>query len=142
MSEYYCHRCALAQPLFTPVQVDALNLTGSQYQLEKFVRHTMPTDYSGLLSVFDNPAYDKYKGFTVNGSASGSVERDDKGRTNIVWYAGQNIGVTYRDGVFFTTADTVKVVLVNNQIRIHSFPVDSFKYEKKKCKICGGDIIG
>jgi len=141
MSEYYCHSCALGQSLYQPVEPDKLNLTASQYQLNKFVKHTTPTSLAGTVSVFDDPGYDKYKLFTVNTSGSGSVERDDQGRTNIVWYAGEDIGITFVNGHFLTTGDTVKVVLHNNELKIHSFPVDSFKYEQKKCKACGRDII-
>jgi hypothetical protein len=48
MSEYYCHSCALAQKWFTtPVEVDKLNLTGSQYQLSKFIKHTTPVELVG-----------------------------------------------------------------------------------------------
>ena len=141
MSEYYCHSCALIQSLYQPVEPDKLNLTASQYQLNKFMKHTAPTSFLGTVSVFDDPSYDKYKSFTVNTSGSGSVERDDQGRTNVVWYAGKDIGVTYVNGQFLTTGDTVKVVLHDNQIKVHSFPVDSFTYERKKCRICGRDII-
>jgi hypothetical protein len=127
--------------LFKPIEADKLNLTGTQYQLDKFIKHTMPTNLSGLVSVFDQSPYEKYKGYTVSGSLSGSVEKDDKGRTNIVWYAGKNIGVTFDNGRFLADADTVKVVLIDNEVRVHSFPVDSFKLEKKKCANCGADIL-
>lgn len=141
VSEYYCHSCALGQCWFAPVEADKLNLTGSQYQLSKFIKHTSPTNLAGVVSVFDDPSYEQYKSSTVNGSTSGSLERDDKGRINLVWYAGQNNGITYRDGKFLTTTDTVKVVLANNQLKIHTFSVDSFVYETKRCGICGRDII-
>ncbi len=141
MSEYYCHSCALAQSIYQPIEPDKSNLTASQYQLGKFLKHTTPNSLVGTVSIFDDPSYDKYKLFTVNTSGTGSVERDFQGRINIVWYAGKDIGITYVNGRFLTYGDTVKVVLHNNQFKIHSFPVDSFMYEKKKCKMCGRDII-
>jgi hypothetical protein len=140
MSKYYCHDCALAQKVYAPI-VDYISLTGTQYQLEKFIKHTAPITLSGIVSVFDDPRYIQYKHYTVNTSASGSVEIDNQGRTNIVWYAGNNIGVTYQNGLFVTTTDTVKVVFNDNEFKIHAFSVDSFKYEKKKCENCGRDIL-
>jgi len=38
----------------------------------------------------------------------------------------------YQNGLFFTTSVTIKIVLHNNALKIHSFPVDIFVYEKKK----------
>ena len=142
MSKFYCHKCALLLNAYTPVvEPDSLNLTGSQYQLSKFLKHTTPVTCAGVVSVFYNSEYDKYKEFTVTTSASGSVEVDGQGRTNIIWYAGRDIGITYNDGRFMTTTDVVKVVLHNDNLKVHSFPVDSFRYETRKCMMCGNDIL-
>lgn len=138
---YYCHICAIEQNLYNPIEPDKLSLTSSQYQLEKFIKHTAPTDWSGLISVYNNPDYNIVKDYTINTSASGSVEVDIRGRLNIIYYANRDIGVTYNNGIFITTADTIKVVCHGNTLKIHSFPVDSFIYERKKCIICGGEII-
>jgi hypothetical protein len=133
--------CALAEKIYSPVESEQLDLARTQYQLQKFIKHTTPENLAGLVSVFENPTYKQYKVYTVNTSASGSVEIDDRGRTNVVWYAGNDIGITYQNGSFVTTSDTVKVVLHSNAYKIHSFPVDSFVYEKKKCEKCGRDIL-
>lgn len=142
MSDYYCHKCALTLPTFSSiVEVDKLNLTGSLYQLSKFIKHTTPKVLLGRISVFDTPKYEGYRDYSVNTSASGSVEVDSNGRTNIIWYAGSNIGVTYNSGRFECDADSIKVVLSHDGNKIHAFPVNSIAYDSKKCKICGKEIL-
>jgi len=138
---YYCHNCALNQKIITPLAAENYSLTGSVYLLDKFIKHTSPPNLNGLISVYNDPNYDQIKNYTVSTSASGSVEINNSGKVNIVYYANSNIGITYKNGNFLSDADTVKVVYHNNALKIHSFPVDSFEYEKKKCKICDRDII-
>lgn len=141
MNQYYCHECALLLGKYTPLANDTLNFTSSYYQLEKFIKHTIPINDEGIVSVFDNPEYEQYKQFIVTTSASGSVEIDNFGRSNIIWFAGYDVGITYENGLFQTTTNTIKVVLHDNELKIHSFPVESFNYETKKCEHCGKIIL-
>lgn len=53
--------------------------------------------------------------------ASGSTEIDDYNRKNNVWFAGSNNGLSFRDGALETPTDTVKVVLSDNDGKVHAF---------------------
>lgn len=142
MNDYYCHKCALTlSPFSSIVEVDKQNLTGSSYQLSKFIKHTTPMSLFGRISVFNQPEYKNYRGYSVSASVSGSVEIDSRERMNIIWYAGRNVGVTYNNGCFECDADTIKVVLSHDENKIHTFPVSSIIYDSKKCKMCGKEII-
>lgn len=139
MADYYCHSCAVSESIVVPEIPQ--NLSGSDYQLDKFLKHTAPsTVYPGVNSIFDNPTYDSYKDFIVTTLASGSVQIDDYGRTNMVWYAGSGIGATYEDGAFTTHTDSVKVVLHDDELKIHAFPTASNVLESKTCLSCGKEI--
>lgn len=140
MSRYYCHKCSIEQGII-PGNVEEFNPTGSTYQLEKFIKHTIPPTVSGNISVFDITEHKKYKDYIVNTLASGSVEIDDHGRTNIVWFAGQTTGWEYKDGEFQCEDDAVKVVLHDDEIRIHGFPTGSARISPKTCMNCGDEIV-
>ncbi|HAQ71563.1 MAG TPA: hypothetical protein DCR48_11370 [Flavobacteriales bacterium] len=93
MSKYYCHKCAEIIDLL-PANTE-LNYTGSIVQLDKFIKHTMPTASYKINSVFQTNDYDQFKNYMVNSICSGSVEIDNLGRMNIVWVAGEKTGTTY-----------------------------------------------
>jgi len=82
MSEYYCHGCAVKNGLVKPTIT--ASLTGSAYQLEKFIKHTAPTENYAINSVFDTADYGKYRDYTISGALSGCVEIDNEGRSNIL----------------------------------------------------------
>src|SRR5690349_21403680 len=96
-SQHYCHDCALKLGLVVPYDTSVINLTGSIYQLGKFMKHTIPATYAGYLSVFNRPDYADYLSYTVATSVSGSVEIDAQGRTNLIWYAGKHTGMTFEN---------------------------------------------
>jgi hypothetical protein len=48
----YCHDCAIRKGLINPIDSTTISLTGTSYQLEKFVKHTAPLQYGGVVSVF------------------------------------------------------------------------------------------
>lgn len=139
MNKYYCHKCSAEKGYLN--SVENLNFTGSSYQLSKFLKHTVPSTQNGLLSVFNSGCYGQYKNYIVNTMASGSTEIDDYGRKNIVWFAGSNTGLSYRDGNLEMPIDSVKVVLSDSDSKIHAFPTSSNEIHYKKCAECRNDII-
>jgi hypothetical protein len=70
-SKYYCHSCAIRLGHVTPITTSSPDLTGNSYLFSKYLKHTMPTNYGGVLSIFDRPEYSQYQGYTVTGSLSG-----------------------------------------------------------------------
>ena len=139
MSEYYCHECAIKRGMLNN-EIGDFNPTGTQYQLEKFYKHTVPTKHSDMVSFFDMSDNKKYKDYFLNTLASGSVEIDDKGRKNIVWVAEKEQGYRFTDGKI-TGDDGVKVVLADDPEKIHAYPTGSADLSTKKCEICEKDII-
>jgi len=139
MCKYFCHKCSITNGII-PGKLDDFNPTGSTYQLEKFVKHTLPPTASGTISVFNQDENKKFKDYLVNTLVSGSLEIDKKGRTNIVWIAGENTGFKYQDGEFQCNTDAVKVVLHNDELKIHGYPTGSAELTTKICEICGDKI--
>lgn len=136
-SDWYCHTCAAK---LGKIHSPPSNLTGSSEQLEKFYKHTQPTGSYGINSVFDNPSYDKYADYIVDACCSGSVEVDSRGRTNIVWLAGERTGVTIVNNKPHCVCDAVKVVLSGKAHRVHAFPTGSQVAAVQTCCECGAPI--
>lgn len=135
MPKYYCHRCGVSLGKITPVSSSRLD--DNLYKLEKFIKHTAPSSLEQKLhSVFDDPSYSTYTDYVVNTSASGFVEEDDQGRTNMIWYAGSRVGITYRNGIFAVPADAVKLVYHDNDEKIHLIPLQSAPYKTARCENC------
>jgi hypothetical protein len=136
MPKHFCHACALRANYINPVEPGLVNPTGSQYLLEKFVRHTAPLDYKGKLSVFNSPDYSSYSDYSVTASLSGCAQIDDLGRTNLVWYAGKHVGITYENGKYSLPNDGIKLVFHDNSLKIHPFSVNIAQEYIKRCQIC------
>jgi len=96
---------------------------------------------NGLLSVFDSGSYNHYKDYIVNNMVSGSVEIDSKSRTNVIWFAGKNTGVSYLNGNVISSPDTVKVVLSHDNEKIHAYPTSSNDIKQETCENCGKMIV-
>ena len=141
MSVYYCHTCAAIKGWMTAAS--PASLTGTEYQLEKYIKHTTASASAAypIVSIFDNPSYDIYRVHVVNTSASGSLEIDDQGRRNLIWVAGQQVGFTVREGKIVTPDNAVKVVLYNSEWKIHAFPTSSDRFETRRCMECGKLIV-
>ncbi len=134
--KHYCHECAIRGGLVKPIDTTTHNLTGSIDLLEKFVKHTAPVEYNGLVSVFFWQEYPHYRDFTISGSLSGSLQVDDLNRKNLIWYAGRDIGITYENGIYKVPGDAVKVVLSEFPAKIHAFPVNYELQYAERCLIC------
>jgi hypothetical protein len=135
MNQYYCHQCAISNGLVVPANPNTL--TGTSYQLGKFIKHTAPTGTYPLNSVFDDPTYDTYSRYIVSGTASGLLEIDDLGRKNFVWFAGQRTGAEYQNGVFIAPASGVKIVLPEDYTKLHAFPITTSPGSISNCVSCG-----
>ena len=113
--QYYCHECAIRIGLLRPTT--PISLTATEYQLDKYLKHTSPvTDYD-FYSVFTNPRSETYERYIVTALASGSVQVDNQGRTNVVWVASEHTGITYKDGRFLASTNAVKVVFHDDDRR-------------------------
>jgi hypothetical protein len=135
-SQFYCHSCAISLGHIQPISSITPNLTGSSYQFGKFMKHTMPNSYNGLLSIFDRPEYADYQNYTVSGALSGCCEIDIQGRTNLIWYAGRHVGMTFQNGKYFCPDDAIKVVLHHDHTLIHTFPVNYELHYINRCIEC------
>lgn len=139
MSEFYCHNCMVSSSAITPAS--PADLTGTQYQLEKYVKHTMPSGSYPIISVFSDPTFQTYRDYVVNTSASGCLEIDDRGRKNLVWVAGSTVGITIQNGSAIVPNDAVKVVYPEDGKRMHAFPTASSDIQTRTCKVCGRLVV-
>jgi hypothetical protein len=139
--QHFCHDCAVRLRHVSPIDAAVTSLTGSNYQFEKFTKHTAPAQYNGLVSVFFSQEYPRYRDFTISGSLSGGLQIDDKSRKNLVWYAGRDIGVTYENGIYKSPSDAVKVVLSEDPIGIHAYPVNYELEYFERCLECGRTLL-
>ncbi len=103
------------------------------------MKHTAPSASAvyPINSVFNDSTYQSYENHIVNAAASGFLEIDDKGRKNIIWFAGSQIGVEYHNGVFVTPTDGVKLVLSEDDNRLHAFSIGSSPLQSASCAFCG-----
>ena len=138
MTTRYCHECS-AKKGWLPAAPSSL--TGSQYQLDKFTKHTAPpASGSFIVSIFSDPSYANYATFAVDTAASGSLEVDDQGRRNIVWIAKRPVGSTFVKGVDQGAVDAVKLVLAHKPSDVHLFPTSSLDIATSTCAECGAAL--
>ena len=136
MSTYYCHQCSVE--LGHLRQPPTGKVVGSSYQLEKYVKHTVPDAQNEIQSVFDTQSTQSYAAFLVGALAAGSVEIDDRGSTNVIWAAGLPTGFLFRNGSLIQPQDAVKVVLSSNASKVHAYPANSTNFLRVTCSRCGG----
>jgi hypothetical protein len=138
MDRYLCHGCAISLGHLRPAAPIAL--TATQYQLEKYLKHTLPTSAVNFITVFTSPASSTYRDFLVTTVASGHVQIDDAGRYNVVWVASRDTGIATLGGSIVGTTDAVKVVLQHDDNRIHAFPIASSDLRFTNCIACNRAI--
>jgi hypothetical protein len=135
MKTYFCHQCGIERGhLRTP---PTGKIVGSSYQLEKYVKHTVPDESFEVQSVFETPSTRVYADFLVDALTAGSIEIDDKGSTNVIWAAGRPTGFLYREGSLIQPQDAVKVVLSSSASRVHAYPANSTNFAGVTCSRCG-----
>ena len=139
MSRHYCHECAFKLGFIgTP---STINVLGNTYQVQKFIKHTIPSTQYSLVSIFTDPSTLRYQEYIVNGFASGSSEIDDLGRGEIILVAGSLVGASYKHGNFVAPRDAVKIVLSSDPVHLHAFPIDSTYLSSTACENCQKPII-
>ncbi|MBP7509929.1 MAG: hypothetical protein KA807_19105 [Prolixibacteraceae bacterium] len=146
MPTYYCNKCAnelkMIDSLYPTADDEAPpNFSGTGYQLGKFVKHTIPANSPSLISIFDDPEFKKYEDQIVDTSVSGCCEIDDHGRTNLILHAGYDNGSAIKDGRVLYNTNGIKVVIHDDEYRIHAFPVDVGYIPMNKCIRCGADLL-
>ena len=140
MRSYFCYRCARSAGYSSDAETELL--LDTEYQLEKFIKHTRPERIYDLNSIFADPSTDGYRDLVVEGAAAGSVEVDDLGRVNFNWVAGVQIGATFREGQLWYPDDALKIVLPFAEERIHAYPVSSTGLQALFGANCGAPIVG
>lgn len=139
MSLYYCHSCNSQLGIIVPA--DPASLTGTQYQLDKFIKHTAPTGAYPVNSVFDTPRYDDIKDYWLRTTASGAVEVDHLGRKNLIYFADKSTGVTLINQQPVASGDAIKVVLPELEKKVHLYPVTTTGMSLRTCSQCGNPIV-
>ena len=140
MPKYYCHSCASSMGALG--NVCSSRPFSSPYQLEKYLKHTVPASSYSYQSVFDNTATTQYREAIVNAACAGAVEYDDRGRKNLIYVASKGrIGCSFRNGVFVRSNDTIKVVLSSDPARAHAFTESSTQFSTALCENCGASIV-
>jgi hypothetical protein len=105
------------------------------YLLEKFIKHTVPTSVYEINSVFNDPSWPTYQNYLVAGPASGCLQIDDRGRKNLLFFAGKETGLTFQSGRPTIHCSGVIVVCSETSGKIHAFPND-LPAESQKCALC------
>jgi hypothetical protein len=119
---YYCHGCAAARSIIRKPPSES-DLIGTSYQLDKYIKHTVPNPSYNVQSVFNSASTQVYARYVVESMGAGSVEVDHRGRNNVIWYAGQPTGFLYERGVVKLPEHGVKVVLTMTTGKIHPYPI-------------------
>ena len=117
------------------------DLFSTPYQLDKYIKHTIPSSCSGLKSIFTDPSTVTYRDHIVSAVSSGYVEVDSFNRTNICWVGSDTNGATYRDGRFYLPTNSVRVVLHDNEFKIHAFPYSVSGTIANRCANCGKPVL-
>lgn len=140
MGIYYCRKCAVAIGEISEEFPIPDNLIGTEYKLEKFVKHNFPTEFEEIHSIFKEPNLLKYSQYVINTSASGCLEIDDHGRKNLIFVAGETTGYTLVNGEIFRPDDAVRLVFYKDTNKIHAFST-SGSVIPKLCSRCGCPIV-
>jgi len=122
--------------------VSSSSLVDTSYKFNKYLKHTAPaaSDMYPINSVFDDPTYQAYQDYVVSTTASGFLEIDDLGRKSLIWYAGRHTGAEYQNGVYVAPTDGVKLVLCEDDSRMHAFPIGASPGRTDYCPVCGQSI--
>ena len=139
MPKMFCHKCTLQLGIVHPAS--PASLTATDYQLGKFLKHTAPSSSYPINGIFDDPSYEQYESYVVSALSSGSALVLDDGGVSMLWAAGRDIGIKVEEGKAAIPADTVTVVLVDDEFHIHAYPDASSYFRVANCVSCGVPII-
>jgi hypothetical protein len=139
MAQYICQECARSKELLP--KVVGSRFTDTEYQLEKYIKHTAPKNTYRYNTIFKDPSTAMYSTYVVSTLADGYVEIDDRDRINVNYFASATSGYAISMGHAEGPVSGVKVVLGNDPEKIHAFPVDVSNIEVIRCDVCGKEII-
>ena len=140
MNLYLCHRCASDRKLLGDIPSND-KLTANDYQLEKFIKHTIPSSCASYKTVFTGVGSESYQTAIVNTYLSGGVEIDKFDRVNIFWVGSEANGFAYEGGHVVGLTHGVKVALSHNQNKLHAFPIDAGQLRSEICMECGSMVM-
>lgn len=142
MKIYHCNQCSNRNAMLYPVSSN-LNLTGSLYQENKFVKHTMwpSTPSYEVVSVFCDTTYGAYQNNIVSASIYGSIEVDTRWRTNVVWVAPTHVGYALKNNVIIERHNAIKLVLHTDINKVHAYSIDHKQFLYKLCIKCGSFAV-
>jgi len=115
-------------------------LISTPYQLDKFAKHTILDPQLKLVSTFRSDSTGEYRDLVVSAVNAGSVEIDDRGRTNVICRATKPTGDLYRRGRPVQIQTALCVVLTSDTGEIHAFPDSDTRYTQQLCEDCGAPI--
>lgn len=139
MAKYYCHGCAAKLGYIS--RAPEGKVVGSPYQLDKYIKHTVPDPMFAVQSVFEEPSTQAYRTYSLDALAAGAVEIDDAGRKNVIRVAGEQTGFRFEHGQVVQPTDAVKVVLSSNTALMHAYPDNSTRFETATCDQCGVAVV-
>lgn len=152
MSTYYCPQCTYGIISGSIVDPRLCNLSGSfpAYNLfDKYQKHVLNCGYYNVNSVFTDANFDltspipytEYENYCLQTSCSGSLEIDDSGRQNLVWYANKPTGELTISGSAVGHCDGVKLVLCTSEFTMHAYPTSSVVLFTETCACCGHPLV-
>jgi len=139
VATYYCHGCAVVNgTLQSPPQRETL--TDTEYKLDKYIKHTMPSSSSDYKTVFTGVSSETYQKCIVTAVCSGHVQIDSKNRVNVVWVGSEDIGISLQGGKYIGPTSAVKVVCHSNSSKVHGYPIPVSELKSAVCAQCGREI--
>ncbi len=152
MSSYYCPKCTRALLKGKIVDTTLCNLSGSfsgDYLEKKYYKYVLNIGTYTVNSIFTHNdcdtnstiSYKEYENYCLLTSVSGSLEIDDHFRYNLLFYAINPIGVLTVSGIPISSLDCVKLVLFQQNNKIHAYPTSSTDIISQQCAYCGNLIL-
>ena len=141
MKKYTCRKCAEDRGLKTSARTsDPLQ---SQYQIEKWDKHTIPSTSIGYQTVFDSRSSSQYAGAIYEAVDLGFIEEDDKGRLNILHCpsTGSRIGQAFARGQNLGRMDMSRVVNWSQETGIHAMLDGSSDFSTVQCSACRNPVL-
>ena len=139
-----CNKCAAARGVIPSYNPATTNLTGSKYQLDKFLEHTQTGSRSGaVVSIYADPNYESYKELLFSAILSGSYHQDRAGRESMVFVLGRDRGFSWDDNskTIRYTEDAVRLVCFRDSTRVHHYSHDSAAFNPVRCAGCGAVVL-
>lgn len=139
-----CNECARKNGLIPSFDTSSTNLTGSNYQLGKFLDHTQTGSRSGgTVSIFNDPGYEQYKNTFFSTLHSGSYHQDANGRESLKFVLSADCGFAWDDlnKQQLYSEDAIRLVCFRDSSKVHHYSQDSSMFQPVSCDNCGETIL-